>query len=292
MLRSIELHGASTPIHFYCSSGGNAGLACAYAAVALKRRATIVVPLITSQLMVGKLRTLGVEVHQVGKTWFDADSWMRGELMGQSGGDVEVVVEVYVSPFDHEWVWEGASGLMSEVVEDVGEVDAIVCSVGGGGLFNGIMEGISKIEGLRKPVVLAMETIGAESLHRSLVEGEHIRLDSIDSIATSLGASKVSEQTYKLAQDKRAVVSRVVPDKDAVMACIRFANEERLLVEPACGVTMTLAYQGQLKEALESAEGSAKFTDEEWKRKKVVLVVCGGSNITLDMLEDYRKRFA
>jgi len=43
MQRAIERHGPEHPTHFYCSSGGNAGLACATAAIALKRPATIVV---------------------------------------------------------------------------------------------------------------------------------------------------------------------------------------------------------------------------------------------------------
>ena len=64
------------------------------------------------------------------------------------------------------------------------------------------------------------------------------------------------------------------------MGCCRFADDERILVELACGVTLALCYDGRLKKAL----GRPVRKDE-----KVVLVVCGGQAVTTGMIEQWRR---
>ncbi|KKY20246.1 putative serine family amino acid catabolism- protein [Diplodia seriata] len=93
-------HGPST-VHFFCSSGGNAGLAAVHASHALHRPCTVVVPLSTKPFMIGRLRAAGAhDVVQVGATWAEADAHLRdvelrrAEERGETG--------VYVPPFDHE----------------------------------------------------------------------------------------------------------------------------------------------------------------------------------------------
>ncbi|KAF7538339.1 hypothetical protein G7Z17_g12648 [Cylindrodendrum hubeiense] len=272
---------APGPVHFYCSSGGNAGLACATSALALRLPATIVVPVITSPLMKRKLAELGVEVHQTGNNWADADRYLREELLTKDP------TGVYVPPFDHPHVWEGAATLIPELKEQVGDsIDAIVCSVGGGGLLNGLMQGIESLSWSgAKPQVLAVETTGADSLNASIRAKSHVTLPGITSIATSLGATRVSEQTWKWSQSPN-LQSLVVSDADAAMSCVRFADDARHLVEAACGATLAPAYRGLLRERLGHG-----LSDEEWSRKNVVLVVCGGSNVTLDMLQTYDEKY-
>lgn len=53
--------------------------------------------------------------------------------------------------------------------------DAIVCSVGGGGLFSGIMQGVEGIGWQTK--VLAVETVGADSLSQAVEKGELVKLN-------------------------------------------------------------------------------------------------------------------
>lgn len=55
-----------------------------------------------------------------------------------------------------------------------------------------------------------------------------------------------------------------------------------MLVEPACGVNVALCYDGRLEKAL-----GRKIEPE----MRVIIVLCGGSNVTLDMLEGWRKEF-
>jgi len=101
-LRSLQTSANPSSVHFFSSSGGNAGLAAATAAKTLKRPATVVVPEATSELMRSKIRAAGAEVFVHGASWFEADSYLKELMKGNPNA-------VYCPPFDHEFVWEGES---------------------------------------------------------------------------------------------------------------------------------------------------------------------------------------
>lgn len=279
---SLLNHHNPNVVHFYCSSGGNAGLACVTAARTLNRPATVVVPLTTKPLMVAKLRSAGAyEVVQVGENWQAADTYLQERLLQNDEGGV------YVPPFDHPEIWEGHSTLVSEVARQLRDqneegADAMVCSVGGGGLLCGVLLGLERqhCDWSKACKVLALETEGAESLHKSLQQGQLVTLPSITTIATSLGATRVAQRALDLAQ-KHAITSAVLSDAEAAMGCWRFADDERILVEPACGINLAVCYDGRLKQLL----------PELTPKSKVVIVVCGGSNITLQTLMAYRNDY-
>ncbi|KAL8825825.1 MAG: hypothetical protein Q9191_004172 [Dirinaria sp. TL-2023a] len=264
--------------HFYSSSGGNAGLACATSATALQCPCTVIVPTSTSAYMIAKIRTAGpsVAVIQHGDSWQEADNFLREEVLPR---DAER--GVYVPPFDDAEVWKGHATLVQELQAQLSGVppEAIVCSVGGGGLFAGIMMGLDQVGWSSK--VLAMETEGAESLNLSLQRGELVTLDRITSVATTLGAKKVCGKAFEMARSRDSVQSIVLSDAEAAMGCWRLADDERMLVEPACGVSVAVCYDGRLRKLLPGLK----------RESKVVIVVCGGSNITLDMLVGYRETY-
>lgn len=60
-----------------CSSGGNAGLACATAAVALATRCEVFVPVTAAQRVIDRLNAMGVRVVQGGAFWAEADAAAR-----------------------------------------------------------------------------------------------------------------------------------------------------------------------------------------------------------------------
>lgn len=253
--------------------------------------ATIVVPMTCKPLMLKKLRDTGAkDVIQIGANWKEADTYLKETLLANDKGGV------YVPPFDHPDIWDGHSSLVHELKRQLADMhhtstllngkshkapDAIVCSVGGGGLFNGIMQGMDELNWSSQTKVVAVETDGAHSLNAALKAKEHITLPGITSIATSLGCPHVSAQTYKLAQ-RPNVRSCVLSDAEAVMGCIRLADDERLLVEPACGVSAALCYNGKLEEVL----GHPVTPD-----MKIIVIVCGGSNVTLEQLAEWREEY-
>lgn len=275
---------ASDPnkVHFYSSSGGNAGLACVNAARFFGRPATVVVPNSTKPMMMTKIRAAGAsEVLQHGAVWKEADAWLRDSAIPDAEKRGEV--PIYTPPFDHPEVWNGNATLVKELEEQLeeGAPGVIICSVGGGGLFNGVVQGV-ELAGWRDTTILAMETQGADSLHKAIQQGEHITLPGISSQATSLGATRVSERSYELATTNNNVKCATLTDAEAAMGCWRFADDERIMVELACGVNVALCYGGRLEQAL----GRAVKPDE-----KVVIVLCGGSNVTVDMIAGWKQEF-
>ncbi|KAF3934046.1 hypothetical protein ABW19_dt0203433 [Dactylella cylindrospora] len=258
----------SSKTHFYCSSGGNAGLAAATAGKMLGCPTTVVVSTMTSELMKNKIRAMDADLHVHGASWFEADEYMRNVLMAGNEG------AVYCPPFDHPYVWEGNSTIVTEIAQQLPPShpipDAIVFSVGGGGLFNGVVQGF-KSHGWDKVPIIAVETLGADSLATSMKLDEHHMLPSITSRATSLGARKVSQQTWEYARrgGKEAgldVRSVVLTDDEALMGCVKLAEDERLLVEDACGVSVATCYNGALR----------RVCPELREDSLVVVIVCGG----------------
>lgn len=241
--------------------------------------------------MIEKIKALGAtDVLQHGLHFKEADRYLKEVVMAEAKSRGEE--PVYCHPYDDPDVWEGHSSLVDEVDKQMaqageGAPDALVCSVGGGGLFNGIMDGIAR-RGVEwdKTQVVALETQGADSLATALDTDEWATLPGITSIATSLGAVRVSSRTFKLACEGRKtgkVRNMVLSDAEATMGCWRFAEDERMLVEPACGVNLALCYGGRLKKAL-----GRPVRPED----KIVIVVCGGSNTSTDMINAWKEEYS
>jgi L-serine/L-threonine ammonia-lyase len=243
-------------------------------------------------MMIAKLRAAGAtQVIQHGAHWSEADRHLREVVMKSATARGEE--PVYVHPFDHPDIWQGHSSLVDELATQFIEQDIesppdlIVCSVGGGGLFNGIAQGIHNQGELwkRRTKILAMETAGADALSQSLAAGKRVTLPAITSLATSLGAVQVCERTFNLAQQYRAsgmLHNAVLTDAEAAMGCWRFADDERMLVELACGVSVAISYGRRLEAIL----GRPVNSDE-----KVVIVVCGGSAMSVETVESWRKQY-
>ncbi|KAI7187428.1 hypothetical protein D0869_09460 [Hortaea werneckii] len=279
-------------IHFFSSSGGNAGLAAVTASKALGRPCTVVVPNSTKPMMIAKLKAAGAsDVVQYGASWKEADTYMRDHVMKSANGGTEAVS---VHPFDADETRQGNSTVVDEIDDQLLELgegdygpDVLVASVGGGGLFSGIAQAIfeNPARAHWRTTVLATETKGADSLSQALAEKELVTLPGITSLATSLGATRVAERTFELAkkwEEAGRVRSAVFTDAEAAMGCWRLADDERLLVELSCGVNLAVCYGGRLEKAL----GRPVRKDE-----KVVIEVCGGSNVSTEIIEGWRREY-
>ncbi len=259
---------ANGATRFLSSSGGNAGLAVAYVGNALHVPVTVVLPKTTADATVEKLRGLNAEVVIHGDAWDEAHAY----CLAHSGSDAAVA---YIPPFDHPKLWEGHATIVDELAEQcAGEPDLIIVSVGGGGLLCGIMEGLKRNH-WEHTHVLAVETVGADSLNCACEAGHLVTLDGIRSVAKSLGAKRVSETALAYARTERVTPLRV-EDARAVAACLRFADEARVVVEPACGATLAAV--------LDQMEALAPY-------ETIVAVVCGGANVDLRTLNQWKETF-
>jgi L-serine/L-threonine ammonia-lyase len=175
--------------------------------------------------------------------------------------------DAFIHPFDDPLLWQGHASMIDEVARAGVTPDVVLLSVGGGGLLCGVVEGLRRNGWGHVPVV-AVETKGADSLAQSVQAGERIELPAITSIATSLGARKVSAQAFAWSQE-HPMDSVVVSDRAAVDASLRFIDDHRVLVEPACGAALAIAYDAR--------QALAQY-------KNILVIACGGVTATLAQL--------
>jgi L-serine/L-threonine ammonia-lyase len=251
---------------FVSSSGGNAGLAVAYAGRLLSIPVTVVVPETTT----GRARELllleQAELIVHGASWQEANEFALSIVTAE---------DAFLHPFDDPLLWRGHATMIDEVARAGMKPDAVVLSVGGGGLLCGVAEGLERNGWCDVPIV-AVETEGAASFHAAVKAGRPVELEMITSVATSLGAKRVCERAFQWSREHPAH-SVVVSDRSALAACERFLSDHRLLVEPACGASLALAYE--------------KATELE-AFSRVLVVVCGGATTSIDQIRQWSERLS
>jgi len=247
-LREVE-RGAEK---FVSSSGGNAGIAVAYAGLQLGVPVTVYVPENTGEGAIGNLTLFGAEVVVTGEHWAQAHEAAQKELAATGA--------VYFHPFDDEEVWAGHATVIDEVVEAGIVPGTVVCSVGGGGLMCGVIAGLERND-LDATRVLGVETEGADCLCQSKLAGHSVRLPGITSKAKSLGALQACDHAWKQLS-RPAVDVCTVTDAEAQEACDRFLEEHRVKVELACGAALAVVNRGA-HPFVPDADG-------------ILVIVCGG----------------
>ncbi|AWM27134.1 serine dehydratase [Sinorhizobium fredii USDA 205] len=244
------------------SSGGNAGIAVAYAGRRLSVPVSVFVPETTTERAKSLIRQEGAEVFVHGASWQDANERALAAV------DAETA---FIHPFDDPILWAGHATIIDEVVKAGLSLDAVVLSVGGGGLLSGVAEGLAR-NGLQDIPIIAAETEGTASLAASIKAGKLVELPSVSGIATSLGARKVCERAFEIART-RPVESVVVDDRSALEACTRFLDDHRVVVEPACGAALAVAYS---------------HFDRLAPHQRVLIVVCGGATTPVSQLQAWQ----
>jgi L-serine/L-threonine ammonia-lyase len=177
----------------------------------------------------------------------------------------------YLHPFDDPLVWQGHATMVDEVNRSGLKPDAVVLSVGGGGLLCGVAEGLHRNGWADVPIV-AVETRGAASFHAAVTAGHLVQLERLTSIATTLGAKRVCDKAFEWSQ-VHTIHPELVSDESAVTSCERFLDDHRILVEPACGASLAILY--------EQSKTLEPF-------HTVLVVVCGGATVSMEQLRKYR----
>lgn len=260
--RSAAERGAQRVV---CSSGGNAGYSVAFAGRQLGLAVTIVVPETTSPRARDLIRGEGAQLIIHGAAWDDAHAYAL-ELASKERA-------AYIHPFDDPQVWSGHATMIREMAEHGIKPGAVVVSVGGGGLLCGLVEGLHAV-GWNEVPVLAVETKGADSFAAAVKAGHLVTLPKITSLATTLGARTVAPQALEWTRH-HPITSWVVSDRAAVDACLRFADDHRILVEPACGAALAAVYA-----RAQPLQGHSP----------VVIIVCGGAGVTRDLLDQWKEQ--
>ena len=259
---ACELYVSGGAEKLVSSSGGNAGIATAYAGQQLGVPVTVVVPDNATETAKGAIRRFGGEVITEGSTWMEAHTRAQDLASGNAK---------LIHPFDDPNLWPGHATIIDEVVAAGCVPDAVVLSVGGGGLLCGVAQGLER-NGLENVPILAVETHGAASLNGAMAAGKPIMLDAIETVANTLGAKQVSDAAFQVTKNFN-VFSHLVSDRQAVEACWQFLDQQRVLVEPACGAALAALYE---------------LADPLVDKQNVLVIVCGGMGVTMAQMESWR----
>ncbi|MER5731567.1 serine/threonine dehydratase [Streptomyces sp. NPDC002138] len=207
------------------ASGGNAGLACAWAARAQDVPATVFLPETAPRVKVERLRGYGAEVRLVGDRYAEALAACR-EFAAATGA-------LSSHAYDHPLIAAGAGTLLDEIRAALPGLDAVVVAVGGGGLFAGIATA-AREHGVR---VIAAEPENCRALNAALTAG-HVVDVPVDSVAAdSLGATRVSEAALAAARHE-GVTSVLVPDAGITAARRALWEEHRIVVEAGAATAL------------------------------------------------------
>ena len=248
------LQGSLPSAGVIAASGGNHGLAVAYAARSLGVPAEVFVPVTASPVKVQRLAGLGAQVRQVGQHYAEALA-ASTQRAGETGA---LVVHAY----DQPEVVAGQGTVGRELERQVDGIDTVLVAVGGGGLVSGIA---SWFGGSVRVVAVEPEQI--PTLHSALKSGRPVDIE-VGGIATdSLGARRIGEIAFDTAR-RTEVVSVLVRDEDLVRARRLLWSELRVAAELGGAA------------ALAALVGGA-YVPQPGER--VAVIICGGNTDPSDL---------
>ena len=237
------------------ASGGNAGLAVAYAARELGLAATVFVPTTSPAVKVERIHDLGARVIVGGDCYADA--------FAAASEHREATGELFVHAYDGREILAGQGTVAREMEDQAPDLDTVLVAVGGGGLMGGIA---SWYAGRVK--VVAVEPERAPTLHAALAAGEPVDVDVSGVAADSLGARRIGAGGFAAAR-AAGVVSVLVPD--VAIAAARTALWRDLHLASEAGGAAAMA-----------ALGCGAY--RPGPRERVGVVLCGANTDPSDLV--------
>jgi threonine dehydratase len=235
------------------ASGGNHGVAVAYAAMRLGIKAAIFVPKVTSQAKLDRIRAYGAELVVTGDVYAEALTASE-ERVARTGA---LAVHAYDQPAT--LLGQGTVGL--ELEADAADIDTLLVAVGGGGLIGGIATWYAG-----RIRVVAVEPEAAPTLHDALRAGRPIDAPAGGIAADSLAPRRVGELMFPIAQcfvDRAVLVS-----DDAIRdAQYRLWDVLRIVVEPGGAATLAALLSGRYQLA---------------PGERVAVLLCGANTSAVD----------
>ena len=212
------------------ASGGNFGLAVAYAAGTLGVAATIFVPETSPRAKIEALERLDARVEVVAGYYPDALAASRAHLAANGG--------LFAHAFDQPEVVAGQGTCAMEISQQVPGVDTVITAVGGGGLIGGIA---SWFRGTVK--VIGAETEGTAQLAAAIAAGHPVPTPVSGIAASALGSGQIGAIGWAAAS-QWVDQSVVVTDEAVVEAQKALWRECRLIVEPGAATTLAALLTG------------------------------------------------
>jgi len=215
------------------ASGGNHGAAVAYAAHKLGHRAEIFVPVITPKNKIDRLKMYGAAITIMGNSYSEALAASKERAL-ETGA-------VAIHAYDDARVLAGQGTLSMELEEQVRSLDSVLIAIGGGGLIGGVAAWYHD-----RVRVIGVEPERAPTLHNSLAAGQVVDVDTGGIAADSLGARRVGELMFPIAQ-KFVHQSLLVSDDQIIEAQRALWHQFRLIAEPGGATAFAALLAGVYK---------------------------------------------
>ncbi len=241
------------PAGVIAASGGNHGVAVAYAARKLGVSAKIFVPVIASPAKLARLRDYGAEICVTGERYDDA--LVAGNLYAAETGALSV------HAYDQLETLLGQGSLALELEKQIPALDTLLVAVGGGGLIGGIA---AWYQGRVK--VIGVEPFAAPTLYKALEAGQPVDAQAGGIAADSLAPRRVGALMFPIAQ---VFVDRVVLVSDEAIRAAQQAlwDVVRVAAEPGGAAAFAALISGAYR---------------PHSGERVGVVVCGGNTMAVD----------
>ena len=238
-----------------CSAGNHAqGVALAASRMGIK--SVICMPDGAPISKVESTKALGAEVCLV-KGAYD-DAYAHACRLQQETGST------FIHPFNDDEVIAGQGTIGLEILDQLADVDAVICPIGGGGLISGVAYAIKTLNPNVK--VYGVQAENAPSMAESVERGEAVTLESVKTFADGIAVKHPGDVTFEMVQKYVDAVVTVSEDEIAA-AILALIEKQKLIAEGAGAVSVAAAMFHKLP-----IEG-----------KKVVCIVSGG-NIDVNIL--------
>jgi threonine dehydratase len=235
-------------------SAGNHAQGVAYHAARLGIKATVVMPDGTPFLKVRRAEDYGAEVIVHGSTFEEAAAYVQ-QVIERTGVTL-------IHPYNDLNVISGQATATLELLQDAGELDAIVVPVGGGGLIAGAVLAVETLGS--KAEVIGVETEFWPALYAEM-KGEVMQIGGV-TVAEGIAVAHIGRIPLEII--RRKVHDVLLVSEPQLEAAIAFLLEEEKLVTEGAGAAGVAAMRAQ----------PGRFAG-----KRVGVLVCGG-NIDLGML--------
>lgn len=235
------------------ASGGNHGVAVAFASKTLEKPARIFVPRIASQEKIDRIRSYGADLVIGGERY--ADALAASEKWRSETGALAI------HAYDQVETMLGQGTLGLELEEQCPELDAVLVAVGGGGLIAGLTTWYDN-----RVKVIGVEPEAAPTLTRALEAGAPVDSPAGGIAADSLAPKRVGELVLPIAQ---RYVDRVilVPDEAIQEAQLALWKVLRIVSEPGGAA----AFSALLSRRYKASAG-----------ERVGIVICGANTTAVD----------
>jgi threonine dehydratase len=185
------------------ASGGNHGLAVAYAGWLAKVPTRIYLPTTAPADKIDKLKDWGAEIVIEGAAWDDSNR--AAMIVAEREG------LAYFHPFADPVVIAGQGTIALEILDDAPQLDTLMVAIGGGGLISGIAVAAKAIN--RRIRIIGVEPVGAATLYSSVKAGRVVELEKIETSAGSLSARMTSQLNFDLVRKHVAEIVLVSDDE-------------------------------------------------------------------------------